>query len=138
MSVVMRGRNTGTHTVELVHESGSVIHTMAPKDNGGDGSNFSPTDLCAVSLGACCVTIMSMYAANHGIQVLLDPIETGGYLTTLLDNGTTRCQAYGHYLGSRYRAFDNILWMSGNDFQSWSTTANDAVAVSTPTRAWPN
>jgi putative redox protein len=69
MSVVMRGRNTGTHTVELVHESGSVIHTMAPKDNGGDGSTFSPTDLCAVSLGACSVTIMSQYAANHGIQL---------------------------------------------------------------------
>jgi uncharacterized OsmC-like protein len=65
----MRGRSTGTFTVELIHESGSVIHTMAPKDNGGDGSNFSPTDLCAVSLGACATTIMNMYAANHGIQL---------------------------------------------------------------------
>ncbi len=67
MSVSMRGRSTGTFTVELIHESGSVIHTMAPKDNGGDGSNFSPTDLCAISLGACATTIMNMYAANHGI-----------------------------------------------------------------------
>lgn len=67
MSVVMRGRSTGTYTVELVHDSGSVLHTMAPKDNGGDGSSFSPTDLCSVSLGACAVTIMSMFAANHGI-----------------------------------------------------------------------
>ncbi len=66
-------------------------------------------------------------AAQHGLQVLLDPIETGGFLTTLLDNGTTRCRTYGQYLGNRYRAFDNIVWMSGNDFQSWRTAANDAV-----------
>jgi putative redox protein len=69
MSVVIKGRSTGRATVELVHESGSVIRTMAPKDNGGDGSTFSPTDLCAASLGACGCSIMSMYAANHGIRL---------------------------------------------------------------------
>jgi len=69
MSVVMKGRTTGTYGVEIVHESGSVLRTIAPKDNGGDGSNFSPTDLCAASLGACAATIMSMFAANHGIQL---------------------------------------------------------------------
>jgi len=73
MSVVMRGRSTGTHTVEVVHDSGAVLHTMAPRDNGGDGSSFSPTDLCAASLGACAATIMSMFAASHGIR--LDGIE---------------------------------------------------------------
>ena len=69
MSVTMHGHSTGVHTVELVHESGTVIATMAPRDNGGDGSRFSPTDLCAVSLGACGCTIMNQYAANHGIAV---------------------------------------------------------------------
>lgn len=69
MAVTMRGRSTGPTTVELVHESGTVIRTMAPKDNGGDGSSFSPTDLCAVSLGACGVSIMAMFAANKGIPV---------------------------------------------------------------------
>ena len=69
MSVTMRGHSTGVHTVELIHESGTVISTMAPKDNGGDGSRFSPTDLCAVSLGACGCTIMNQYAANHGLDV---------------------------------------------------------------------
>ena len=73
MSVVMKGRSTSTHTVELVHDSGSIVRTMAPKDNGGDGSAFSPTDLCAASLGACATTIMSMFAASHGIP--LDHIE---------------------------------------------------------------
>jgi uncharacterized OsmC-like protein len=69
MSVHMKGRTTGPTTVELVHESGAIIRTTAPKDNGGDGSSFSPTDLCAVSLGACGATIMGMFAKNHGIPL---------------------------------------------------------------------
>ncbi len=69
MSVTMRGRSTGPTTVELVHESGAVIATMAPKDNGGDGSRFSPTDLCAVSLGACGTTIMSLFARDKGLPL---------------------------------------------------------------------
>ena len=69
MSVVIKGRSTGTTTTELVHESGAVVATMAPKDNGGDGSAFSPTDLCAASLGACGCTIMRMFADNHGIPL---------------------------------------------------------------------
>jgi hypothetical protein len=66
-------------------------------------------------------------AADHGLMILLDPIETGGWLTTMRDNGLTRCRSYGRFLGSRYRDFDNILWMSGNDFQGWRDPANDAV-----------
>ncbi|PID79111.1 osmotically inducible protein OsmC [bacterium DOLZORAL124_64_63] len=64
------GETTGTTTTRIAHEpSGSVIETMAPADNGGEGLLFSPTDLCATSLGACGSTIMSMYAANAGIKL---------------------------------------------------------------------
>src|SRR5262245_20146459 len=66
-------------------------------------------------------------AATYGIQVVLDPIETGSFLTVMLDNGVTRCRNYGRYLGNRYRNFDNIVWMSGNDFQGWRDPANDEV-----------
>lgn len=69
MSVTMKGRTTGATTVELTHESGASIRTTAPKDNGGDGSSFSPTDLCSASLGACGATIMSMFCANKGIPL---------------------------------------------------------------------
>ena len=68
-------------------------------------------------------------AANHALQVILDPIETGGWLSTMLDNGATRCRDYGRYLGNRYRSFDNIIWMSGNDFQGWRDPNNDAVVL---------
>ena len=70
MIVRTLGDTTGKTTVSIVHEdSGAVIETMAPKDNGGEGLLFSPTDLCATSLGACAATIMNMYAHNTGIAV---------------------------------------------------------------------
>ena len=45
----------------------------------------------------------------------------------MLDNGTNRCRAYGQFLGNRYKNFPNIIWMSGNDFQTWRTPDDDAV-----------
>jgi hypothetical protein len=69
-------------------------------------------------------------AAQQGIQMLLDPCETGTFIlqTSLMrDNGTNRCRAYGQYLGNRYKNFPNIIWMSGNDFQTWRTTVDDNV-----------
>jgi hypothetical protein len=66
-------------------------------------------------------------AAQYGIQVLLDPAETGSFLSVMLDNGTNRCRAYGQFLGNRYKNFPNIIWMSGNDFQTWRTAGDDEV-----------
>jgi hypothetical protein len=68
-------------------------------------------------------------AANHGLLVLLDPIETGGFLDTLRDNGVSGARAYGRYLGQRYKNVDNILWSNGNDFLSWQTASDDAVVL---------
>jgi hypothetical protein len=67
------------------------------------------------------------FAAQNGIQVLLDPCETGSFLSVMRDNGTSRCRAYGQFLGARYQSFPNLLWMSGNDFQTWSTPNDDVV-----------
>ena len=35
---------------------------------------------------------------------------------------------YGQYLGNRYKNFRNIIWMHGNDFQSWRNE-NDRALV---------
>lgn len=70
---------------------------------------------------------MLQLAAQNGIQVLLDPCETGSFLSVMRDNGTNNCRAYGQFLGQRYKNFPNIIWMSGNDFQTWRTAADDAV-----------
>lgn len=70
---------------------------------------------------------MLRLAARHGIVVVLDPAETGSFLSVLLGNGVAKSHDYGRYLGTRYRDFDNIIWMSGNDFQTWQNPGDDAV-----------
>src|SRR5581483_3965405 len=70
---------------------------------------------------------MIRLAANAGIAVFLDPIETGGWLGVLRHNGVAKAHAYGRWVGQRYRRFANIVWLNGNDFQSWRNQADDAV-----------
>ena len=69
MSVKYSGVLKNYISTELTHESNAIVKTTAPKDNGGDGSLFSPTDLFSVSLGACGATTMGLYAKNHGIEL---------------------------------------------------------------------
>lgn len=99
---------------------GSTYDGIAPFTKPGDLS--TPNEAYFARADA-----MIRLAAAYGFTVMLDPIETGGWLTTLLANGSTTARAYGRYLGNRYRSFDNIVWINGNDFQNWSVEANDAV-----------
>ena len=55
-------------------------------------------------------------AAQYGFLVILDPAETGSWLTPMMTNGADKTRAYGQYLGQRYKNFDNIVWMHGNDY----------------------
>ena len=45
--------------------SAAVLSTDAPADNRGRGESFSPTDLVAVALGTCMVTVMGIAAADR-------------------------------------------------------------------------
>jgi uncharacterized OsmC-like protein len=57
---------TGELRTEAVHlQSGSVIHTDAPKDNFGKGEAFSPTDLLATSLASCMISIMGIVSRRE-------------------------------------------------------------------------
>ena len=70
------GAYLGDLRVELRHEqSGATIMTDAPVDNHGKGEAFSPTDLCATSVAACAMTIMGIYAQEHGIDLVGTEIE---------------------------------------------------------------
>lgn len=69
MGVTITGHLTDELSAELQHEQGAKIDTTAPKDNGGTGGFFSPTDMLAASLGACGIITMSLYAQRHGISV---------------------------------------------------------------------
>lgn len=64
------GKYLGSLQVEARHEaSGATMISDAPVDNGGKGRSFSPTDMCAMSLGMCALTIMGNFAANHGLDI---------------------------------------------------------------------
>jgi hypothetical protein len=66
-------------------------------------------------------------AARHGMVVLLVPVETISWLDILRRNGASKAFAYGQYVGRRYKDVPNIVWMHGNDFQSWRDEASRAV-----------
>lgn len=70
MSVGITGKYLGTKKVHLVHEpSGEVLVTEAPKDNGGEGKSFSPTDLVAAAYGSCVMTTIAIVAERSGLSV---------------------------------------------------------------------
>ena len=70
MSIHITGRYLGNKRVELKHgPTGSTIITDAPKDNNGEGTTFSPTDLVAAALGSCMLTVMSIVAERDGVSL---------------------------------------------------------------------
>ena len=73
MSVVITGSYIGQKKVELHHEpSGSIIVTEAPRDNGGEGKSFSPTDLVGAAFGSCVMTTIAIVAERSGSRGSVD------------------------------------------------------------------
>jgi hypothetical protein len=67
-------------------------------------------------------------AAKYGLNAILDPVETAGFISAMASNGVAKCRTFGQYIGDRYKSFDNIVWMSGNDYQ-FASTDNDALVM---------
>jgi hypothetical protein len=103
-------------------KDGATFDGIAPFTTPGDLATPNPVffDRCDRLL---------RLAGKYGLLVMLDPIETGGWLNTLRANGVEKCHAYGQYLGNRYHSFPNLLWLNGNDFQSWKDPNLDAVVT---------
>jgi len=98
---------------------GKTADGLAPFTSPGDLSTPNPAYFARAAT-------MIRLAAAAGIVVFLDPIETGGWLDVLRANGVAKDRAYGRFVAMRFRAFPNLVWMSGNDFQSWKSDADDA------------
>jgi hypothetical protein len=103
-------------------DDGSTIEGVKPFTTPGDLSTPNPAYFARAEK-------FIRLAASAGMVVFLDPIETGGWLGTLKSNGAAKDYAYGRFLGRRFKSLPNIVWMSGNDFQTWSDPADDAVVL---------
>ena len=69
MSGVLMSAEIAGLTVKLVHgPSGSGLQTVPPKDNGGTGESFSPTDLVGAALVACALSTMALGAGREGLS----------------------------------------------------------------------
>lgn len=61
-------------------------------------------------------------AAAYGIAVMLFPSYLGfaggdeGWFSTMANMSLAKCRSYGDYVGKRYAARTNIIWMWGGDF----------------------
>jgi len=115
------------------------INLLCRKGTGGraDGSTYdgikpfkNADDLSAPNeeYFARCDRMIELAAADE-LLVILDPCETIDHLKLMVANGPEKCRAFGRYLGERYKKLDNILWMSGNDFQSWKDEKNDSAVL---------
>ena len=93
---------------------------IAPFTSTGDLSTPNPVYFQRVDA-------MVNIAAANGMAILLDPIDTSNWLDMLRANGISRAFAYGEFLGNRYKAVPNIIWLHGNDFQSWQNASDDAL-----------
>jgi hypothetical protein len=101
---------------------GETYDGIAPFRKPGDLSTPNPAYFARVG-------DMIRLAATHRLAVFLDPIETGGWLEVLRRNGIAKDYAYGRYLGRLYRRYTNIVWLNGNDFQTWRRRADDALVL---------
>lgn len=57
----------GLRTEAMHLQSGTQIHTDAPRDNQGKGEAFSPTDLVATALATCILTTIGIVAKRDNM-----------------------------------------------------------------------
>lgn len=79
--VEIQARYDGNKKCSLRHQEGATLQTDAPKDIGGDGSAFSPTDLVAAALAGCVLTTVAMFAERHELDLTGMTAQIGKEMT---------------------------------------------------------
>lgn len=70
MATKIKSSYLGDGLVEITHgPTGKKIITDLPPDNGGQGREFSPTDLAAASISSCILTIMGVIAKRENADI---------------------------------------------------------------------
>jgi len=98
-----------------------------PSNTAGNAPFINPNDLSTTNEAyfGHADTVIDL-AASQGMVVMLFPSYLGlqlqeGWRDEMAKSGTTKCAAYGKFLGQRYASKTNILWMWGGD----DTPTND-------------
>jgi Protein of unknown function (DUF4038)/Putative collagen-binding domain of a collagenase len=68
-------------------------------------------------------------ASRYDMLIGVDGLENGNWMTTFNNNGSTNVYNFGAFLGARYGKYRNVVWFTGNDFQTWSSVPSDATLV---------
>lgn len=116
--------------------SGETFDGVAPFNSGSGPSSYIIGDATKENSTYFARAHADIAAAQaDGIEVFLDPIETGGcdsggWIDTLTNasngDGTVSTSdgdyKYGQYLGTTFGDLNNIVWLSGNDYQCFTTT----------------
>jgi len=66
---VFRIQDEGSLRISAKGEGGELVTTDAAKEDGGLGEHVSPTDLFAVSLAHCILTVLSILASRMKVEI---------------------------------------------------------------------
>ena len=105
--------------------SGQTAGGISPFTSGSSPSNYdlSTPNSTYFALYTAAVSL----AASYGLEVIIDPIETGGWLTTLQNNGDTKAYNYGVYIGNLFKGYTNVPISTGNDFGTYTLTSDNTL-----------
>ncbi len=95
----------------------------APRNAYGDAPFTKPGDFSTPNEGYFAHADKVLHLARQkGLAVMLAAAYLGqkggdeGWYQEELRNGPEAMRAYGAYVGRRYRAFDNVIWVLGGDY----------------------
>jgi hypothetical protein len=127
-------RSRGFNTI-LVNLLESAFSSRAPRNIYGDAPFTTPGDYSTPNEAYFQKADWILRrAAERGFLVLLTPSYLGynggdqGWYEQMRANGTTKLRNYGRFLGRRYQAFTNILWVQGGDYDPPQRELVDAIA----------
>jgi hypothetical protein len=98
----------------------NIYQTNAPQNSYGnvpfDGADFTNEDATYWAH----VDYIVQQAQASGITLMIDPAFVGlsssqGYLQSYLNSSDAVVNAYGTFLGNRYKGYSNIVWLLGGD-----------------------
>jgi hypothetical protein len=109
--------------VELMEHMNWSPLSHAPNNAYGDPPFNTPGDFATPNEAYMAhLEAMLQKARDRGIVVLLTPAYMGdgggsqGWYAEMQANGPAKLRAFGQYLATRFRSYDNIIWVHGGDF----------------------